>query len=300
MTFTLLLAAIRRHPLSLGLSTLATIITASLTGVPAPMALALWAVAGFASFELWFALEPSILRRVVGCRQPSPAEYERLESALRPSHPEVLIAETPDLVATRGLRCVVIGRDLLDVFEDRALSGFLQQSVVPIHRANVAGCLLVWLANLPVLAAWCVGRLIGLLGRLLALVVGVSLVLPILIWRDAFLCWAGRAFCCLLVSLCAAALLSTGFAAAGLGLMLAWLVVPGVAAVLAWESRRVQRSADRLTVETGYGPQLLEAVDFLAVAGPQPPVSGLLRALCLPGHSPVDRAHAIRRWLKTA
>src|ERR1051326_3860619 len=90
-------------------------------------------------------------------------------------HLEVLIADRTDFTAMRGLRCLAIGRDLMDILEDRALSGFLTQVAAPVQSANLAGFLLVWLGNLPVLAAWWATRLVGQLARLLALAVGASL-----------------------------------------------------------------------------------------------------------------------------
>ena len=81
------------------------------------------------------------------------------------------------------------------------------------------------------------------------------------------------------------------------GLMLAWLVVPMLHALLGWESRRIERCADRLTIDAGLGPQLLEAIDFLSVVESHRPTSGLFSVLGLPGCTLVDRARHIRRLL---
>jgi hypothetical protein len=297
MTFALTLAAIRRHPFGVTFTTLLAIVTASLLGISTPLALGLWIVTGLTSLELWYALEPLAMRRLGGCRTPTAAEQQRLEAVLGRSHAELLIAETAELTTVRGLRCLAIGRDLLDVLEDRALAGFLAQAAAQPHTVNLAGCMLVWLGNAPLLVAWWTSRLVGQFGRLLALAIGASLVLPLIVCRDAYLRWAGLALTSLLVGLCGTVLLSYGFAAAGAGLLLAWLLVPGLRAVLAWESRRAERSADQATIEAGFGMQLLEAVDFLALIEPWRPTSGLLSILSLPGSSMMERGRRLRRQL---
>jgi len=299
MAFALTLSAIRRHPFGVSLTFALATVTAGLLGVYAPLALATWLVTALACFELWYVLESVALRRLGGCRCPTAAELQRIEAVLGRTHLEVLVADRSDVTAIRGLRCFVVGRDLMDILEDRALSGFLAQAVGPLHTANFAGYLVVWLGNLPVLAAWWTTRLVGQLARLLALVVGTSLVLPLVVCRDGFLRWVGLIFTCVIVALCGSVLLSYGFAAAGAGLLLAWLLVPVVQAVLGWESRRIELLADRVTVETGLGPQLREAVDFLATLGSQPPESGLLSVLSLPTPSMAERERRIRRQLAT-
>jgi hypothetical protein len=297
MTFALTLAAVRRHPFGVIFTALLAVVTASLLGISTPLALGGWIVAGVTSLELWYAVEPMAMRHLGGCRAPTAAEQQRLEAALGHTHPQLLIADSAELTTVRGLRCLAIGRDLMDVLEDRALGGFLTQAVAPPHTANLAGCMLVWLGIAPVLAAWWTSRMVGQFGRLLALVVGTSLVIPLIVCRDGYLRWAGLAFTSVLVGLCGTVLLSYGFAAAGAGLLLAWLLVPLIRAVLAWESQRAERSADRATIETGFGLQLLEAVDFLALIEPAHPATGLLSILSLPGSSMTERGRQIRRLL---
>jgi hypothetical protein len=297
MTFALTLAAIRRHPFGVIFTTLLAIVTASLLGVSTPLALGLWIVTSLTSLELWYAVEPLAMRRLGGCRTPTAAEQQRLEAVLGRSHTELLIAENAELTTVRGLRCLAIGRDVMDVLEDRALVGFLAQAAAQPHTANLAGCMLVWLGNAPLLVAWWTSRLVSQLGRLLALAIGASLVLPLIVCRDAYLRWAGLVLTSLLVGLCGTVLLSYGLAAAGAGLLLAWLLVPGLRTVLAWESRRAERSADQATIEAGFGLQLLEAVDFLALIEPCRPTSGLLSILSLPGSSMIERGRRLRRQL---
>jgi hypothetical protein len=297
MTFALALAAIRRHFLSVTLAVILTIVTSSLLGVPIPLALAAWAVTGLVCLELWYVVEPLALRRLGDCRLPAAPEQQRIEAAIGRLHLHVLIADRSDFAAVRGLRCLVVGRDLLDVLEDRALGGYLLQTIQPVQAANLAGFILVWIGNLPVLAAWWATRLVGQSGRLLALAVGTSLVLPLVVCREGFLRWVGLAFTALLVGLAGVVLVSYGFAAAGLGLLLAWLLVPLIGAVLDSESRRAERSADHATVEAGFGPRLLEAVDFLVLAEVRRPTTGLLTLLCLPGEATVERSRRLRRQL---
>jgi len=273
--------------------------TAGLFGISAGVTLAVWLIVGLVGFEFWYAVEPIALQRLAGSREPTSAERQRLESALGRSQLRLLVAETPDLVAVRGLRCVVVSRDLLDVFEDRALAGLLNQTAAPVRAANLAGFLLVWIGNLPLLLAWCAIRLLGQVGRLLAVLVGSSLVLPLLLFRDAFLNWTGRLFTVMLVGLTGAVLLSSGHVALGYAMLLAWVIVPSVQLILAWESRRAECSADASTITAGFGLQLLEAVDFLALAEPLPVTGALLRLFCLPRTSSATRAERIWRALRT-
>jgi hypothetical protein len=129
---------------------------------------------------------------------------------------------------------------------------------------------------------------------LLAVAVGNSLVVPLVLWRDGFLRWSGRLFASAMVALIGAELIVHGLAATGLLLLIAWLVTPTLRALLAWESQRVERAADTWTIAAGYGPQLLEAADLLAVAGPANGSRGLVGLLCPRGAPMVERATRIR------
>jgi hypothetical protein len=300
MALALMLSAIRRHPIGMTLTTLLAIVTASLLGFSAPLTLLAWGVTGLVWFEVWYLIEPFALQRFGDCRPPTPTELARIQAVLDRTHLEVLIADRNGFTATRGLRCLVIGRDLMDLLEDRGLSGFLTQVAAPVQSANVAGFVLVWLGNLPVLVAWWLTRLVGQLARLLALAVGTSLLVPLVVCREGFLRWTGLVFTAMLVGLSGCVLLSYGFAAVGLGLLLAWLIIPVVHAVLGWESRRIERFSDATAMASGFGPQLLEAVEFLALVDLHRPGTGLLSILCLPTCPLVERAHRIRRQLGIA
>ena len=86
--------------------------------------------------------------------------------------------------------------------------------------------------------------------------------------------------------------------ATGLGLLLAlarW--VPGLQALLAWESRRTEHLADQATVAAGLGWQLLEALETLAFAESVPLPDGLLGVLCRRGSPLTARADRVWRAL---
>jgi hypothetical protein len=104
----------------------------------------------------------------------------------------------------------------------------------------------------------------------------------------------------MVVGLVGAMLLSSGLAAPGLGLLLAWALVPAIHGLLAWESRRAERLADQATVEAGLGWQLLEALETLALAESVPPPDGLLGLLCRRANSFNDRADCVWRALAKA
>jgi hypothetical protein len=139
---------------------------------------------------------------------------------------------------------------------------------------------MVWLGNLPLVAGRVVAGWLVQLGRLLALVVGSSLVVPILIWPTGFIRWAGRLFGAIGVVLVGSALVSSGLAATGLGLLLGWPLGRGLRALLAWESRRAEHLADQATIDAGLGWQLLEALETLAFAESLAPPDGLLGVFC--------------------
>jgi hypothetical protein len=192
---------------------------------------------------------------------------------------------------------VVVGRDLIEVLDSRALDGLLHQAANPAHVADTAGVLLVWLGNLPLVAAWLVGRGLGQLGRMVGVLVGTSLVLPLVLWPHGFVRWSGRLFGGMIGVLFASMLLSDGFAAAGLAFMVAWVAVPMLRAALDWESGRAEQVADLQTVELGFGQQLLEALECLAVAEPLEQTGGLRSILFRPGAPLTERADRIRHAL---
>ena len=297
MTLALFLAALRRHPSSSLVTALLVVTFASLLGVSAPTALAVWASAALLGLELWCVAEPVLLRRLGGCRRPTYAEREPIAAALNCDHLEPLIDDDGELAIGRGLRYLVVGRDLMDVLESRALDGLIHQAARPTHVADTAGVLLVWLGNLPLVTAWLIGRGLGQLGRMLGVLVGTSLVLPLVLWPHGFVQWSGRLFGGMICALLAAMLLSDGFAAAGLALSVAWAGVPMLRMALDWESRCAERIADLQTIETGFGQQLLEALECLALAEPLEQPRGLRSILFRRGAPLAERADRIRHAL---
>jgi hypothetical protein len=296
---TLVLAsrAVRRHPLSLLCTALLLAISTSLTGTSVPLALLCWALIALVSLAIWSALEPFVLRRL-GCRSPGHLERERLDPALGPDRVGVLVLDAAQPWLGRGLRTLVISRALLDLLEDRALAGLLAQATRQVRAASLPGEVVVWLGNLPLLGAWCLSRGLMRLGRLLAIVVGTSLVVPLVVWPDGFIRWAGRLSGAAIVGLLGSALLSSGVSAAGLGLLLAWALVPGLQTLLNWEARQAETAADDATFDAGLGWELLEALETLAWAESVPPPAAPLGWLCRAATPPTDRADHI--WRKLA
>ena len=94
-----------------------------------------WAATVLVGCELWYAIEPLALRRLAGCRAPTHAERELLDQAVTIAHLQPLIVETPGLVIGRAVRTLVVGRDVLEVADERALVGLLHQTCATVHRA---------------------------------------------------------------------------------------------------------------------------------------------------------------------
>jgi hypothetical protein len=299
MTVALAWAALRRHPFSMVCTALLAALSARLLGVPVPVVLATWATLSLFAVAVWHALEP-ITVRWLGCRSPSWLERERLDRALGAARLEVVVLDAAEPWFGRGLRSLVVSRALLDLLEDRAVQGLTAQAVGEVRSASLAGELEVWLGNLPLLTAYVVESWLLQLGRLLALLVGSCLVVPVLVWPTGFIRWAGRFFGSVLIALVGSALLSSGLAAPGLGLLVAWAVVPGLHALLAWESRRAERLADQATIAAGLGWQLLEALETLEFAESVPPPDGLLGLLCRRGSPLNTRADRVWRALSKA
>jgi len=293
MTVAFVWAAIRSHPFSLLSSALLVALFARLVGVPVPAVLGAWITLSLLSITVWHALE-AIMLRLLGSRSPSWRERERLDGALGSTRPEVLVLDAPEPWLGRGLRALIVTSALLDLLEDRAVAGLLTQAACEVRSAGLAGELAVWLGSLPLLVGRVIGGWLTQVGRLLALAVGSSLIVPILLWPTGFIRWAGRLFGAVFVLLLGAALLSNGLAAPGLGLLLAWPVVRGLHALLAWEARRAERFADQATIDAGLGWQLLEALETLAFAESVRLPDGLLGVFCRRG-SPLN-ARADRVW----
>ena len=79
---------------------------------------------------------------------------------------------------------------MFDLLDDAELHGLLAHTA-RLEPAAVAGELVVWIGMLPLHIGWYVNSLIGALGRLMALAIGMSLVVPLVIWPNGYLRWAG-------------------------------------------------------------------------------------------------------------
>jgi hypothetical protein len=288
---------LRLRPISLVCTALLLVSTAGLVGVSAPLAVLAWAVGAPFSLVIWYAVEPLVVRRL-GARAPDHLDWERVDPALDPARErvnvDVLVIDAAQPWLGRGLRTLVVSRALLDLLEDRALDGLLAQATLPVRSASLAGEMGVWLGNLPVLCTWWLSRILARLGRVLAVVLGGTLVVPLVLWPTGYARWTGYLLGALIVCLAGASLLSSGFAAAGLGLLLACALVPGLRAILAWETHRAELAADDATLEAGLGWQLLEALETLVWAESVPPPAGLLGVLCRTRTPLTDRAD--RLW----
>jgi hypothetical protein len=293
MTIALLWAAVQRHPFSISAGALLVAFAARLLALPVPTVLAAWVTLSLFGITIWHAVEPIGLRWLGG-RWPSWLERERLDRALGPLRPDVLVLDAAQPWLGHGMRTLLISRALLDLLEDRAIQGLLTQAAQEVRSAGLAGELAVWLGILPLLISRVITGWLTQLGRLLALAVGSSLIVPMLLWPTGFIRWTGRLFGAAFALFLGAALLSNGLAAPAFGLLLGWAVVRGLQALIAWESRRGERYADQATIDAGLGWQLLEALETLTFAESVPPPDGLLGVFCRRG-SPLN-ARADRVW----
>ena len=292
-------AAVRCHPLSILSSALLVAFSARLVGLPVPTVLAAWVTLSLFGITVWHVVEPLILRSLGG-RSPSWLERERLDRALGSSRPDVLVLDAAEPWLGHGMRTLIVSRALLDLLEDRAVQGLLTQAEQEVRSAGLAGELAVWLGSLPLLVGRVIAGWLTQLGRLLALAVGTSLIVPILLWPTGFIRWAGRLFGAAILVLLGSAFLSNGLAAPGLGLLLAWPIGLGIQALVAWEWRRAERVADQATINAGLGWQLLEALETLAFAESVPLPDGLLGVFCCRGSPFNARADRIWRTLSKA
>ena len=298
MTLALICLVFRRHPFSCIATAAAVIASAALLQLPLQLLLVAWGASAVVVFEVWYAVEPFVFRRF-GFRTPSCLESDRLKAALGCQPLELLVADSDHPRLARGVRTLAVSRVLLDILEDPGLAGLLAPSAAPALRANLAAELIVWLGNLPLLTAWWLTRLLGQVGRLLAVILGEALNVPLILWPHGFIRWAGRLFGALIAGLLGSALLSSGLAGPGLGLLVAWLLVPALRALVDWEHRRNQWAADQEAVANGLGAGLLEALDLLAVAEPLGEPEGLFGIACRADPTFISRADRVRRRIST-
>jgi len=280
MLIALAWAALRRRPFSVLCTIVLGIAWASLLRVPAPAALLAWVLTSLLALEVWLVLEPTILERQ-GCRTPTPRELERFAEWMRRSKISVRILDDPAPWVGGGFRTVVVTSGALEQLSDSGLYGLLGQAAMLQRGPILVREIVVWIGNAPLLAAWCASRWVAQLGRLLAVVIGSALLLPLFLGMRTFVDGLGRVLGAILVGLLGAMLISSGQPALGLGLWLAWAAVPGLRALLAWESRAAETDADRAAISAGLAWQLLDGLESLAHVEAAP--CGALRLLVRPG-----------------
>jgi hypothetical protein len=290
-------AALRRRPFSFLSTLLLGLIWSSLLGAAAPLAVLLWACLALLGLGGWYTLEAFVLRRL-GARPPSRIESERLASALRcSSGARLVVVDQPEVWLYPSLRHIVLSHGALDLLEERELVGLVAQAVAQQRLAGLVGEPVVWLGNLLLVGAWLLDSWLIRLGELLAAAVGASLVLPALLWPRAFRTLVGRLFGWSFIGLVGASLISEGVPGLGLALLAAPALVPGLRALLAWESRRAEALADRATLEAGLGWYLLDALELLSWAGEPPPPGGAFAVLHRPGSTLTTRSERIWQQL---
>src|SRR5215470_4042959 len=280
MVVSLAWAALRRRPFSVLCTLLLDFVWASLLGLSAPLTLLVWLLGSLALLELWLVVEPTVLEWC-GCREPNRGERERLTSWAQRLSIQLRVCDDPIPFVASALRAVIVSSGALELFEDRALFGLVAQAATAQRASGLIREGLVWLGNLPLLASWFASRCLGQLGRLLAIAIGSALWLPVLIWPNGFVRWAGRLLGAVFVVLLGATLVSDGLAAPGLTLLLAWALLPGLRSLLAWELRRAEAEVDLALIRSNVGWQLLEGLERLYVVDPAEP-RGLLALLARP------------------
>lgn len=279
MTFypALVRAILRRRGWSLACAAFLAWCIGSLSGVPVVLVVLTWLASGILALETWLAIEGLVLSWH-GARLPDRLERERLTPLLAAGK-RLLVLDLPAPFVLPVLRYAVVSRGALDLLEDRALLGLLTQATDRLWFATFAGELLVWVAMLPLLAGWFASLWLSLLTRALAVLVGWGLILPMVLCPSAFVRWVGRLFGAGLVGLIGVLLLADGLPAAALVFWLAWLAVPAMKRLLEWEWRRAEAAADGSTLAGGFGWQLHEALETLAVMDEVPGLPGLLGLL---------------------
>jgi hypothetical protein len=282
-------AALRRRPFSVLYTFVLVVIYAALLRVPVIPSVLLWGMTSVLVLGLGLLVEPFVLDQL-GCHTPTRGEQERLDASIRRFNIAVRVADDPVPWVGSGLRTIVVSRGVLELLEDRGLVGLLAQAATQHQAGGLVRECVVWLGNVPLLAAWSVTRCLGRIGQLLAVILGGALVLPMLLWPSGFVRWVGRVLGVVLVGLIGSVLLSRGAAALGLGLLLGWALMLSLRALLAWESRKTEAEADLATVQASLGWHLHEALETLDSAGPAKP-RGLLGLLVRPG-TPLPKRQA--------
>jgi hypothetical protein len=267
MFMSLAYVGLRSHPRS-AVFTLVTIsLGGLLAGLPIWLPALVWAVLALGGLETWFVFESAWLR-VRGLR---PATTE--EQVLIGSSRAVYVKEDDSLQLTAGLRTLIVSRGALEVWEPSCL----QALAVQAEAAAEPGRVIVTLGAAPILGLGRAGAAVTRLGDLLA----VSAASALWVFGDGFVRVAGPVFGVMLVTILGCLMIASGLAAWGLGLLTGWALARGLEKLLDWETTRVELAADRVTVDLGFGPALLEALEMRRGLGEPiaPRISALRAAL---------------------
>lgn len=286
---------LRTRAITLSLASALLLVGSALVGI-SPVASVLMGIL----FALGILTLRSVLERVIlrwaGCRTPNRLESERLSI-----HP--VLAAAPVAVHDSGdpwlLHCsdrIVVSVALLDVLEDRALLGYLAQASYPGYRAALVGEAIVWSCIWPVALGRVLTSFASVMGRVLAVVVSRALILPMIMCADEFVRWTSPVFGALVLGWIILMLAAGGYAGLAGASLLSVVMYPVLRATLHWEWQRVEKAADRATIDHGLGSHLLEAIETLAWVQPVAP-RGILGLLFHPGTPAARRADDVRRHL---
>lgn len=306
MLLSLMLAALRGHRCSIATTVAIITVWSAMAVTPAWLPAVAWCTASILLLAIWYAAEP-LLHRLHGARRPSAREAARLAAALSAggdAEPaSLLIRDDATIQATAGIRTVVVSSGCLEALDDRQLAAVVVHELAHVRSGDAVGRALVWVGNLPLLGLGVATGIVARCGQLLAALIGAGLVVPALLCPAGFVKWVGRVLTVPLVAIIALYCLALGDArhsgalgAVGVGMLVAWALVPALRTLVAWESRARETAADRATIAAGLGGSLLEALELiqsLESPGHQDPSATLLST-----HPPTElRIDALQQLL---
>ncbi|GAC1327442.1 MAG: hypothetical protein NVSMB2_26840 [Chloroflexota bacterium] len=286
---------LRTRAVSLTLAGVLLLLGSALVGLSPVSAVLVALVFSLAIGTLFSVAEPLVLRWS-GCRAPNRSEAERLSVHTGSAGVPVLVHDSADPFVIQCPGRIVLSVALLDALEDRALLGYLTQASYSGFRAALIGEAIVWSCIWPIALGRVLTGVASRFGCVLAMVVGYALVLPMLLCPDGFVRWAGRVFTPLVLAWLLLMLGAGGYPGLAGAALVSVLSYPVALAVLRWEWRRVEKAADRATIDRGLGAHLLEAIETLAWVHTAPP-RGVLGLLFHSGTPAATRADIVRRHL---
>jgi hypothetical protein len=271
MFMSLVIRGLKSHAWSATLTLCTLTVGGLMAGLPMWLPGLAWAVLALGGVEACYVLEWAWLR-VRGLR-PATTEEQVIIGASWP----VYVKEDDALQVTAGLRTLVVSRGALEVWEPHCLQALALQA----EAAAEPGRILVRLGAAPVLGFGRAGAAVTRLGDLLAASTASALVVPLWVGGEGFLRVAGPVFGVMLVTILGCLMIASGLTAWGVGLLTGWALARAIEHLLACETARVDQAADRLIVELGYGPALLEALEMRRGLGEPiaPRISALRAAL---------------------